>query len=441
MADAGDQPALVDAASSEALSYDRLADRVLSRAESLRHSEGTIVLFGVTNSIDSVVDYLALTGVGATVLLADPSAPTKVIEGWCAAYEPDSVVGFDLWPNRWGSMSGVRRPESVLLPTSGSTGSPKFVRLSLGNLRANAEQISNALRISSKDRVLAHLPLHYSFGLSVLNSHLVAGATVVLSRSSAIRPEFWDEVAKNAVTSLPGVPYSYEIFKRVGLFRRELPSLSDLTQAGGRLPLDRVLEFHNAMAARGGRLWLMYGQTEATARISVLPPEELPRHAGSVGRSLPGARVWVHEPTFNGTGELHIEGPQVMLGYAERRSDIDGVDRLGGVLETGDVGSIDSEGWITITGRLKRITKIYGTRINLDDVERRLAKFGILVVIDAGEGILVVVEADDPPRDLSRRMERMLSLPVRSIRVESISALPRTASGKVDYQVLRELFL
>jgi acyl-CoA synthetase (AMP-forming)/AMP-acid ligase II len=439
-ADVGDRTAVIEAGSGTTLTYRELAGRIDARSDALAACAGNVVLFGITNSIDDVVDYLALTGLGAAVLLADPEAPAEAVEAWVAAYRPEVVRGFAHHGPVDAASPAPARTEAVLLPTSGSTGSPKFVRLTRRNLRANAEQIVEALRIRPGDRAFAHLPLFYSFGLSVLHSHLVAGATVVLSTSSAIRPEFWDELAAYAVTSLPGVPYSYEMFRRMRLAERDLPALRELTQAGGRMSPERILEFHEAMAVRGGRLWVMYGQTEASARISVLPPEELPARVGSVGRALPGSRVRVADAGADGTGELIVEGPQVMLGYAEGRVDLDGSDRCGGVLATGDVGRVDAEGWITITGRLKRMAKVFGTRVNLDDVERRLAPFGHLAAVDDGDGIAVFVEVSETgevPGDLARRMERHLAFPARSIRLRPVSVLPTTAAGKIDYQELR----
>lgn len=217
-----------------------------------------------------------------------------------------------------------------------------------------------------------------------------------------------------------------------------MPALTDLTQAGGRLSPERVVEFHEAMVARRGRMWVMYGQTEASARISVLPPEELPNRVGGVGRALSGSRVWVDDPDSDGSGELVVEGPQVMLGYANGRDDLDGSDVCGGVLRTGDVGLVDADGWITITGRLKRMGKVFGSRVNLDDVERALAGLGSLAVVDDGDGVAVFVEGDVAhPKEFARQIERTASLPPRSVRVHPLAELPTTAVGKIDYQTLR----
>jgi long-chain acyl-CoA synthetase len=179
---------------------------------------------------------------------------------------------------------------SLLLSTSGTTGSPKFVRLSESNLVSNAESIARYLELGPGERSMAHLPLHYSYGLSVLNSHLRAGATVVLSRAGLLQPAFWRVMAQERCTSLAGVPYTFSMLTRLRFERMSLPCLRTLTSAGGALDMASVLRYDSLMKGRAGRLFVMYGQTEATARMSYLPPECLPEKAGSVGVAIPGGR-------------------------------------------------------------------------------------------------------------------------------------------------------
>lgn len=182
----------------------------------------------------------------------------------------------------------------------------------------------------------------------------------------------------------------------------------------------------------------MYGQTEATARISVLDPSELPERVGSVGRALPRTRVWVEDANAEGIGELAVDGPQVMLGYAESAEDLSGRDDLGGVLRTGDLGRVEADGIISIVGRLKRIAKVYGLRVSLDDIERRLAGTGRVVAVQDGDGIVVHVEdAPDALRD-SRAIERAVGLPPRSVRVNVVDSIPTTPAGKVDREALTD---
>jgi acyl-CoA synthetase (AMP-forming)/AMP-acid ligase II len=282
----------------------------------------------------------------------------------------------------------------------------------------------------------SHLPFFYSFGLSILNSHLLAGAMVILTSRSMLESAFWEQLAVSEATSLSGVPYSFQMFERMGLADRSLPRLRELTQAGGWMDPKRVLRFNDMMAERDGRLWIMYGQTEATARISVLDPSELPEHAGSVGRSLRHAHVWTEDEDAEGVGEIVVSGPQVMLGYARSAEDLSGHDDLRGVLRTGDLGRVDGVGLISIVGRSKRIAKVFGVRVSLDDIERRLSGVGRVVALQDGDGIgLHVEDGPEAPTD-ARAVERRLGLPPRSVRIIRIDRIPMTPAGKVDRQAL-----
>ena len=435
----GDEVALVDAEDGRSITYAELDHLVGTRRSELADLAGGLAFLGASNDVATVIDYLALTGQGTATALLDPTTAAPAVDDWVAAYRPDAVMAMRHHAPMLSAASGPPVDEAVLLTTSGSTGSPKFVRLSAGNIGANANQISAALNIDGTERGLAHLPLFYSYGLSVLNSHLVAGATVVLSSASAIRPEFWQAVADHAVTSVPGVPYSYELFLRVGLLTMDLPTVRHLTQAGGRLATAKVLEVQEAMTPKGISMWVMYGQTEASARISVLPADELPEQAGSVGYPLPGGAAELLDVDHDGVGELVYTGPNVMLGYAAGRDDLGAGDQQQGRLHTGDLASIDESGRLWIRGRLKRIAKVFGTRVSLDDVEARLGSLGTVAAIDDGERLAVFVESGEEIEGLARRIERELAFPPRSIRAATVDALPTTAAGKVDYETLRSL--
>lgn len=433
-----DAVALIDAGSGASVTYRELHALLDRRADELRDLAGGVVMLGASSTIATVVDYLTLTAIDATVALLDPASPSSVVEGWRRAYHPDFLSGFANAPASFARASGQPRArEWVLLPTSGSTGNPKFVRLSADNVVANARQIVEALRIERTDRALGHLPLFYSYGLSVLNSHLLAGASVVLTTDGGLRPEFWKTMRVYRVSSLAGVPYSYEIYRRAGLLDMDLPYLRRMTQAGGRLAPERVAEFHAALAARNVELWIMYGQTEAAARIAVLPPEELPDAMGSVGYAVPQGHLAIEGPDARGDGEVVYSGPNVMLGYASSRADLGGIDEMKGVLRTGDLGHIDGRGRLVITGRLKRVAKVFGARVSLDDVEAQLRSFGTVAAIDDGDRVAVFIESGAPVDGLARRMERALAFPPRSVVVYGVETLPTTAAGKIDYQQLR----
>jgi acyl-coenzyme A synthetase/AMP-(fatty) acid ligase len=422
--------ALVEDAGAGSWTHAELAVAADGMAGRLRAEAKDVVLVRARRDAATVVAYLGALRAGHAVLLAD--GETAEIE---RRYTPRFVVAAGEVEDR-GPAPGAAVPHpdlALLLSTSGTTGSPKLVRLSAAAVQANATAIAAYLQLGPGERALASLPLGYSYGLSVLNSHLVAGATVVLPREGIVRPSFWEAFERHGCTSLAGVPYSYALMERVGWRRRALPSLRTMTQAGGRMEPDVVLSVAGELERRGARLVVMYGQTEATARISYLPPGLLASKPGSIGVPIPGGRLSVDG------GELVYRGPNVMLGYATTRADLARGDELGGVLRTGDLGHADDDGCFFVTGRLTRIAKVHGLRVNLDEVEALGRGGGPAAALGDGEDRLAVFVEGDPEAARAALADG-LALRGRSVLVRHVEGLPVTTSGKVDYQALaREL--
>jgi acyl-coenzyme A synthetase/AMP-(fatty) acid ligase len=369
----------------------------------------------------SAVAYLGALQAGHAVVLLEADAdPAPILE----RYDPRYVLAGGAVEVREHAAPADLHPDlRVLLSTSGSTGSPKLVRLSERNVLANAAAIAQYLALDAGERAIASLPLPYSYGLSVLHSHLLAGASVAFTGASVIRPEFWDDVRRHAATSFAGVPYAYAMLERIGMRAMALPSLRTMTQAGGRLDPALAARF-----AAHARLFVMYGQTEATARIAYVPPERLDEKPGSIGVAIPGGALRVVD------GELVYEGPNVMLGYAEARADLARGDDRHGVLATGDLGHADDDGFFYVTGRAKRIAKVYGQRINLDEVEAAVA--GPAGAIAGEDRIDVFAERADGAD--ARALAARFRLPPRALRVHAVERLPVKASGKVDYGALAD---
>jgi acyl-CoA synthetase (AMP-forming)/AMP-acid ligase II len=342
-----------------------------------------------------------------------------------------------------GNDPAVSDDLALLLPTSGSTGSPKFVRLSRRAVLANADSIAEALDIDDDERAITSLPIHYSYGLSVVNSHLRRGAQVVLTGMNVLEAGYWALIRDLAVTSMAGVPYSYLLLRRLDFEGLGVPSLRTLTQAGGRLDPKLVMYFHSLMTTRGGNFFVMYGQTEATARIAILPSDALPAKRGSVGLAVPGGAI--HLLGGDGatlppgeTGEVVYAGPNVMLGYAEGPDDLALGDVQGGRLSTGDLGHCDSDGYLFITGRTKRIAKAFGYRISLDEIEAVLATRGTLAVTCIDEKVVVHCEGWTPQAmaEAKAYIARLMRLHQSAFDFRSIEQLPALPSGKVDYRKL-----
>lgn len=428
-----DRTALVDG--DERLTYDDLARRVGDVVAALGPGR-RLVLLAVTPDVPSVVAYLACLAAGHPVLVTEPRHAEVLSE----AYDPDVVVrGGVVTPRRAGSAHDLHPELALLLSTSGSTGSPKLVRLSRDNVQANAEAIAASLGTRADDVAVLSLPLHYCYGLSVLHSHLLAGATAVLTDRSVVDPCFWDLLRREGVTTLPGVPHTFSLLDRVGFEDMDLPRLRLVTQAGGRLAPEQVRRYAELGQRRGFDLAVMYGQTEATARMAVLPPDLAGTHPCAVGFAVPGGSFAL-DPVVEGH-ELVYTGPNVMLGYATSPADL-ALGRTVTTLRTGDLARRTPEGLIELVGRRSRIRKVLGQRVDLDRLETLLREAGYVVACDGTDDRLVVAvesaNASVTPQ-VRRTVLASTGLPPGSVHVARVEALPRTASGKVDGAAVRAL--
>lgn len=336
---------------------------------------------------------------------------------------------------------------ALLMSTSGSTGSPKLVRLSYKNLIANASSIKEFLNLSNNERAITSLPMNYSYGLSVINSHLLSGARIVLTDSSYIQKDFWELFRKTECTSFTGVPFTYEILKKIRFSRMNLPSLKYMTQAGGRLSKELHQEFAQLLNDKNLKFYVMYGSTEATARMSYLPCEESLSKIGSIGIAIPGGKFTIKDDygnvicVPNKAGKLYYSGDNVFLGYASEKSDLIKKDENKGELYTGDIASFDEDGYYYITGREKRFLKIYGNRVNLDECEQLLKKkFSNFDVACCGKDDHMVIYVGLPMKDtdMIKFISEKTGLNMKAFSIKWISEIPRNASGKIEYAKLLE---
>ncbi|WP_167137587.1 AMP-binding protein [Diaminobutyricimonas sp. TR449] len=425
------------------LSYAELADRVTERRHELGTTRRLVMLQG-SNAIQPVVTYLAALEGGHPVLLVAPGDDEASVRHRAALaerFDPDVIAagsgdGPALHEVRVGSAHEFGPDLALLISTSGSTGSPKLVRLSRDNVLSNARAIAEYLRLSPADRAATTLPMHYCYGLSVINSHLVAGASIALTERSVTDPAFWDDASANQITSFAGVPYTFELLETGGFLDRLPAGIRYLTQAGGRLAPEAVRRFARLGDRRGFEFFVMYGQTEATARMAYVPAELAEQAAGSIGRPIPGGRFRIDSEPGAEIGELVYEGPNVMLGYAMSPSDF-ALGRTVHELRTGDLARQRSDGLFEVVGRLNRFVKVYGLRVDLDEVQRLLAEEGIETrTASAGERLLVFVRAERQVEAARTRAAALLGIPAHSVRAYPITEFPCTASGKPDFGAL-----
>ncbi len=336
---------------------------------------------------------------------------------------------------------------ALLLTTSGSTGSPKLVRLTGTNLDANGASIAEYLALGPKERPITSLPMSYSYGMSVVNSHVLVGAPLLLTRYGILEKAFWERVTGEGATSLAGVPYTYQMLHRLGMTEMDLPSLTTLTQAGGKLPLELHQQFARWAEETGRRFFVMYGQTEAGPRMGYLPPALAVEKCGAMGIPIPGGRFRLEgedggEITAPDTvGELVYQGQNVSMGYAQCADDLAKGDAWQGELRTGDMARRDKDGVYFITGRKKRFVKLYGNRVNLDEVEQLLlSRFPETGFACVGRDDCLTVYTDSRDARLSPAVLDYLSscthLSRRAFRVRSLEGIPKNEAGKIRYAEL-----
>lgn len=416
------------------LSYAELADRVRGMASSLGGGRRLVLVVGAHDT-DLVTGYLAALTAGHVVLLVPGG---RHVQRWIDRYDPDVILepgGGDprssaprVTERRPGTVHDLHPELALLLTTSGSTGSARLVRLSYDAVQANAASIVSYLDLGPDDVGITTLPMAYCYGLSVLHSHLLAGAAVVLTETSVVDRCFWDLARRHGVSSLAGVPYTFDLLDRTGFLERRLPTLPRLRrllQAGGALPVEQAARYAQRCADSSRSFFAMYGQTEATARMAYLPPHLAVERAGALGVAVPGGELTLAED-----GELVYRGPNVMLGYADAAGDL-ALGRTVTELRTGDRGRRRPDGLLELVGRAGRQVKLFGLRVDLDQVEAGLAELGLRAACVADEGRLAAVTEQDGKR-VRRAACAATGLPPHAVRAVVVDRLPRTANGKVD---------
>jgi non-ribosomal peptide synthetase component E (peptide arylation enzyme)/acyl carrier protein len=420
----------------EVLTYDDLAALV---ADAETRLPATQQLIGLTPAptLEFVVAYLAALSSGHAVLLSRDEILPRAYGASCT------------WED--GGFAPTDRPAPALHPdlrlllsTSGSTGSPKLVRLSRTNLESNASSIASYLGLTPDDRAITTLPLDYCYGLSVLHSHLSVGASVVLTDRSVAESGLWDLARATGVTSFAGVPYTFDLLDAAGW--PDLPTLRAVTQAGGRLAPERV----RAVAERGRRedweLFVMYGQTEATARMAYLPPALTEDHPAAIGVAIPGGVL--HLEPVDGhqadVGELVYTGPNVMMGYAHGTTDLARGPELA-ELRTGDLARQNDAGLFEVVGRRSRFAKLFGQRLDLDRVENLLTLSDHEVACaespDATRLVVALAGEPDPYAvdEVAAAAVAATGLPEHAVVVVPVPAVPRRPNGKVDQAAVARL--
>ena len=447
------------------ISYDDLLHQADAIAAHL--PARSLVFLLAENVPEAIAGYVGFLSHGVVPVMVDAALDGELLAGLVARYRPSflwmpearvgefvgaeeafSLGSYVLLDRKEPSPFPLHPSLALLMTTSGSTGSPKLVRQSYENLRANTASIIEYLSITPKERAITSLPLFYVYGLSILNTHLAAGASIVVTRETLFSRDFWRLMREQEVTSLGGVPYTYAMLKRLRFSRMDLPALKTLTQAGGKLDPELHAAFAQDCAAKGRRFFVMYGAAEATARMGYLPAELALSHAGAMGRAIPGGRFElvdaegrvIQQP--GESGELVYYGANVTLGYATSGADLIKGDERHGRYATGDVAQCDSDGIYTIVGRKKRFLKLFGKRTNLEEVEHLLRqRFGGEVACAGIDDHLYafVTDAAVLP-EVVPYLSGKLGLHPSAFRVKQLAEIPKNAAGKTVYRELEQYY-
>lgn len=447
-----DKVAAVDD-SGRSVTYGEICDFSIEFAKHL--PQRSLIFLLSENCIGSMLGYTAALSNRIVPLIISAATEEGLYNHLYELYHPEYLwlpqtksegkeIVFSAWDYclvKTGNKSASMYEElSLLLPTSGSTGSPKLVRHSYRNIEANADNVRRLFKLDGTEKAMAILPMHYTMGLSVIASHLLVGATLLLSGRSLLDKGFWATLKE--ATSFTGVPYSYEILTKMRFTRMDLPNLKVITQGGGKLTEAMWNTLAQYAHDKDKQFIATYGQSECTARMAYLPPDLAMEKVCSIGIAEPGGQLSIVDDNGNETfegeaqGEMVYRGENVTLGYATCREDLLKGDENHGVMHTGDLAHRDADGCYFIIGRLKRFLKIYGLRIGLDEVERMIkAEYKTDCYCKGDDEKLVVLVTDARLQEvLPTFIEEKTHLFHQRIEVQVVDAILRNEAGKVINQ-------
>lgn len=345
-----------------------------------------------------------------------------------------------------GKKAPAMHPElSMLMTTSGTTGSPKLVRHKYGNIESNAKNVAKVFGWTPEERGIIDLPMQYTMGLNVINSHLYAGATVLLIEANLMSPKYWSFIKEQKGSNFTGVPFSYEILNRLRFWKMDLPHLTTMAEGGGKLSDTLFKTIADYAVEKGKRFFATFGTTETSARLAFLPPSVAATHIGSIGHAIPEGKLILVDENGNEIneadveGELRYEGPNVTMGYGTCVEDLAKGDEFCGRYETGDLAKKDADGFFYIVGRKKRFLKLFGLRVSLDQSEKIISEnFNGIECACTGDDnqMLIYITQKDLKEEVKKLISEKTNLMAKFFDVRVINEIPRFESGKINYREL-----
>lgn len=447
------------------LSYGELERQASCLAEKIGYR--CLVFSLCRNEIGSFLGYVCFVNNGIVPIMVNAHLEGKMMGDLLDTYRPDflwvpnelvknfrgmSIVcemyDYALLNTNYHNVFALYDELGLLITTSGSTGSPKLVRQSYMNLLDNAISISTYLKLDYTERPITTLPMNYVYGLSIINSHLLVGATILLTDKGIMQKDFWEFFMREKATSFGGVPYTYEMLDKLRFYRMDLPSLRTMTQAGGKITPELHEKFAEYASKSKKNFVVMYGASEATSRMAYLPPDKAVEKKGSMGIAIPGGKFTLVDGdgceirTPNTTGELVYEGKNVTLGYAECGADLVRGDERNGRLETGDMAQFDEDGYFYIVGRKKRFLKIFGNRVNLDEIDRLIKGEFEIEVASSGvdDHMHIFVTNPEVAEEVKTFVVSKTKLNPTAFLVHVVDEIPKNDAGKTLYEELKKYY-
>lgn len=426
--------------------------------EFFRGSGRIVCLIACSRNVQTVAAYLGCLRQRVVPILIDANLSLDLVRDIALKYKAEIILhprkfelsshtvdctfeGFTVYRARKDCSMELHDDLTLVLPTSGSTGDPKCVRLSAENIGSCTRAIVTYLGMDEHRVSISSLPLHYTYGLSVLHAVLESRSKYVLSESSFLDQKFWSLIEQKKVTDISGVPFMFEVLSRMKLSSTVLKTLKCVTQAGGKLDVIKSRHFIDYFNENNVSYYTMYGQTEASPRISYVPPEKAVEKLGSVGIPLEIGKFYTDSDDGRSEGELVYEGPNVCMGYAYSREDLAQPDINRGVLRTGDIATIDHDGYATIVGRKKRFVKVFGSSVNLDDLEAKLKSKSFDAIVIGKDELVVVVTKCGDRKKIKDYLWSFVNFPTRVIKIVHTDEIEYTTTGKPDYHLMAKRFL
>jgi|TARA_B110000914_G_scaffold225686_1_gene247145 long-chain acyl-CoA synthetase len=443
----------------EVISFKELIKKIEEFSKNIK--KRSLIFLVCKNNPESIVGYLGSIKSNCVISLIDENISDNSFNKLIKNYHPDfiffekkriknldnfsvaySFKTYELLEAKKKTEKKFNDELALLISTSGSTGTSKLVRQSASNLINNISSIVEYLNISEKDVTITTLPMSYVYGLSIINTHLSQGASVVLNNYSIIQKEFWNKVQKNKVTNFGGVPYTYSILEKINLKNFNLTSLKYTTQAGGKInkqTAENILKIYNLLDVK---LYIMYGAAEATARMSYLPWENIDK-IESIGKAIPGGNFFLEDSNSKiitktkTPGELIYKGKNVCLGYAEKFEDLTKNDENNGTLKTGDIAYKDKDNFYYLVGRKDRYIKIHGMRINLQELESIISDFGFknICIQEKENKINVLIKGDFQLEKLKEYLVSITKIHPSVFIFKTVKDFPLNKNFKTSYNI------